>query len=203
MSYGVSNTAIADKLGISRQAVSRHRRRGMPCESIEAALSWYQHNVDGRRRRGMFSRLPHRPRPTRSVTVESDSTSSDRIIRELEGREQEPEPIKLDSFPEGFWGEDAPTEICKILAGEKGKGIKSKEDVCAAFSCLDAAKRLHLCLMPEQVAKTLPERDRERITEALSEWVDLFCRHWWGSDYQTAPILPEATKALDEFYRPL
>ena len=194
MSYGVSNTAIAAELGISRQSVSKHRRRGMPCESIEAALAWYGSHVDASRRKGMFSRLPHRPRPIADPEC-------DRIIRELEGREQEPEPLRLDSFPPDFWEADAPTQICKILAGAKGKGIKTKEDVCAVFSCLDAAKRLHLAMMPERVAATFPERDRERITEALSAWVDMYCRRWYGDDYQSQPILSESVKSLDEFYR--
>jgi hypothetical protein len=58
-------------------------------------------------------------------------------------------------------------------------------------------------MMPERVAATFPERDRERVTEALSAWVDLFCRHWWGSDYQSAPILSESVASLDAFYRPI
>lgn len=197
MSYGVSNQRIADQIGISRQAVARHRRRGMPCDSLEAACNWYQHNVDGRRRRGMFSRLPHRPRP---IVFDDES---DRIIRELEARDEEPEPLKLDNFPADFWGADATKSILAILGNGSTKAFRKRENVLAAWLCVNAATRLHLCLMPEKIAASFPERDRERITEALAAWTDLFCRHWWGDDYQSQPILSESAKSLDAFYQPL
>lgn len=196
--YGVSNSEIARELGISRQAVSRHRRRGMPCENIAAAIGWYRCNVDtSRKRRGTFSRLPARCLPM-------DDYDARAALRFFEGDETpEPDPLKLDTFPPDFWASDPPTQICEILAGGKPKAFKTREDVCAVFSCLDAAKRLHLCLMPAQVAATLPASDRERVEAALCVWVDLFCRHWWGEDYQSQPILSQSVKRLDEFYKPL
>jgi hypothetical protein len=61
MPYGVSNAAIAEHIGISRQMVTKHRRRGMPCDSLGAASAWYFSNVSTtRRKRGTYSNLPMR-----------------------------------------------------------------------------------------------------------------------------------------------
>lgn len=196
--YGASNQEIANRLNISRQAVTRHRKKGMPCSSVEDAVAWYQSNVDGSRRRGTFSILPKR------VFTPSFNTECDRIIAELEGRDEEPEPVRLDNFPSDFWGESAVGAIIKILGGGSTKPFRKREDVLAVWLCVNAAMRLHLRLMPRMMAGRLAKlRDPEDIEDELMEWSCAFAARWYGKDFEREPILPEHLARLDEFFRAL
>ena len=184
--YGASNQAIANRLGISRQAVTRHRRKGMPCTSIEDATAWYQTHVDYSRRRGTFSILPRR---------------LPAFVPELEDK---PEPMRLDYFEEGFWGESAVASILSILGDGSTKAFRKRENTIAAFFCIFAAMRLHLRLMPELMAKRLAKmRDADDIEAELMEWSCRFAQHWFGPDFEREPILPRHVKRLNEFYRAL
>jgi hypothetical protein len=51
MTKAPSQTAIAAALGISQPAVAQLKRRGMPCDTIEAAQAWHRRNVRPRHRR--------------------------------------------------------------------------------------------------------------------------------------------------------
>ena len=44
----LTKTALATALGISRQAVHRYQKQGMPCNTIEAAKAWRDANVQPR-----------------------------------------------------------------------------------------------------------------------------------------------------------
>ena len=46
-----SQTELADALGLTRQRVSVLVKKGMPTESVDAAVAWRQAQVDGRTRR--------------------------------------------------------------------------------------------------------------------------------------------------------
>lgn len=196
--YGVSNQQIADGLNISRQAVTRHRKKGMPCSSVADAVAWYATHVDASRRRGTFSVLPRR------VFAPSFDPECDRIIAELEGNEQEPEPVRLDYFAEGFWGESATKSILDILGDGSTKAFRKRENTIAAFFCIHAAMRLHLRLMPElMAARVARKRSVEEVEAELMEWVRAFCTHWFSADFEREPILPTKINTLREFYRAL
>jgi S-methylmethionine-dependent homocysteine/selenocysteine methylase len=51
MTKAPSQSAIAAALGISQPAVAQLKRRGMPCDTIEAAQAWHRRNVRPRQRR--------------------------------------------------------------------------------------------------------------------------------------------------------
>jgi hypothetical protein len=51
MTTAPSQTAIAAALGISQPAVAQLKRRGMRCDTIEAAQAWHRRNVRPRQRR--------------------------------------------------------------------------------------------------------------------------------------------------------
>lgn len=191
--YGASNQQIADRLNISRQAVTRHRKRGMPCSSVEDAAAWYQSNVDYSRRRGTFSILPRR--------VQLFDPESDAIIAELEDK---PQPVRLDYFADGFWGESATATILDILGGGSTKAFRKRENVIAAFFCIFAAMRLHLRLMPALMARRVAKkRSVEEIEDELMQWSCAFASHWFGKDFEREPILPQGINTLTEFYRAL
>lgn len=190
--YGASNQQIADRLNISRQAVTRHRKRGMPCDSVESAVLWYQTNVDYSRRRGTFSRLPSRP---------IFDPECDAIIAELEGT---PEPVRLDRFPDDFWGESAIGSILRILGGGSSKPFRKRENTIAAFFCIFAAMRLHLRMMPELMARRVAKkRSVEEVEAELMEWSCRFAAHWFGEDFESEPILPRNINTLEDFYSSL
>ena len=44
----LTKTALASALGISRQAVHRYEKQGMPCDTIEAATAWRDATVQPR-----------------------------------------------------------------------------------------------------------------------------------------------------------
>ena len=186
MSYGVSNAAIAQHLNISRQAVTKHRRRGMPCESVEAAAGWYFSNVSTtRRKRGTYSTLPMRVPAYHFEDEASDA------------------PPPLDQFPPDFWGESATGSIIKILGRGKAEPLKKRENVLAMMFCLHAAMRLHLRLMPSIMATRVGARDTEAAEDALMQWSCAFAAHWFGEGFQKEPILPTNIKKLSDFFRPL
>jgi hypothetical protein len=196
--YGVSNQQIADQLNISRQAVTRHRKRGMPCSSLPDALAWYGRHVDASRRRGTFSILPRR------VFAPSFDPECDRIIGQIEGNEQEPEPVRLDYFAKDFWGDSATASILNILGGGSTKAFRHRENVIAAFFCIFAGMRLHLRLMPQMMARRMvKKRTVEQVEAELMEWSCAFASRWFGKDFEKEPILPTNINALREFYRAL
>ena len=191
--YGASNQQIANRLNISRQAVTRHRKRGMPCSSVDDAVAWYQGHVDYGRRRGTCSRLP--------VRVFTFDPEGDAIIAELEGT---PEPVRLDQFPDAFWGDAAVGSILRILGNGSTKAFRKRENVVAAMFCIFAAMRLHLRSMPALMAKRVAKkRTAEEVEAELMEWSCAFASHWFGKDYESQPILPENIKTLAEFYHAL
>jgi len=205
MPYGISNTVIAQHLNISRQAVTKHRRRGMPNESLEAASAWYHGNVSvSRRKRGTFSTLPARVRP---FDFDYDDGSAEAIAALSgadEADEEFPKPVKLDNFPSDFWGESATRSIIKILGKGKTAPFKKREAVLAAWFCISAAQRCQLKLMPQMLAPLLVGlRDREDIEAQLMEWCCQFAAHWFGEGFEKEPILPTNISALTDFYRPL
>jgi hypothetical protein len=201
MLYGYSNAAIAKHLDISRQAVTKHRRRGMPNESLEAASAWYHSNVSvTRRKRGSYSTLPMRVRP---FDFDYDDGSAEAIAALSGGDEAKVEQPPLDDFPDGFWGTDATKSILDILSSKKTKIFTKRENTIAAFFCIFAAMRLHLRLMPKIMAQRVGARDREAAEDALMEWSCAFASHWFGEGFEKEPILPTNISALTEFYRPL
>jgi hypothetical protein len=201
MPYGVSNAAIAQHLNISRQAVTKHRRRGMPCESVEAAAGWYFCNVSTtRRKRGTYSNLPMRLPAYRFD--DDDATAA--AIASLSGDDEASDaPPPLDDFPAGFWGTSATKSVLEILGDGSTKAFREREGVLAAFLCIFAAMRLHLRLMPSIMAKRVGARDTEAAEDALMEWSCQFAAHWFGPDFEREPILPTNIEKLSDFYRPL
>jgi hypothetical protein len=200
MGYGVSNAAIAEHIGISRQMVTKHRRRGMPCDSLGAASAWYFANVStSRRKRGTFSNLP-----TRLPRFDFDDDATAAAIASLSGADDaSTEPPPLDDFPAGFWGTSATKSILEILGNGSTKTFRKRESILAAFLCIFAAMRLHLRLMPRIMAGRVGARDREAAEAALMEWSCQFAAHWFGADFEREPILPEDIERLSDFFRPL
>jgi hypothetical protein len=202
--FGVSNSAIANHLGISRQAVTKHRKRGMPCESVEAASAWYFANVSTtRKKRGTFSTLPVRL-PSYDMSGSDALDYLDRVNSGEDEADFTPAPVRLDNYPEGFWGEGATKSILRILGNEKTAPFKKRENVIAAWLCINAAMRLHLKLMPSIMSERIAGlRDRDAIQAELMEWVCTFAAHWYGPHFEGDPILPESIDKLSDFYRPL
>jgi hypothetical protein len=205
MPYGVSNSAIAQHLNISRQAVGKHRRRGMPCDSVEAAAGWYFCNVStSRRKRGTYSTLPARVRPFHFDYDDGSAEAIAALSGAEEASEEFPKSVKLDRFPSDFWGASATGSIIKILGKGKTTPFKKREGVLAAWFCISAAQRCQLKLMPEMLAPLLVGlRNREDIEAQLMEWAIAFAEHWNGKDYWREPILPTNISKLSEFYQPL
>jgi hypothetical protein len=200
MGYGVSNAAIAEHIGISRQMVTKHRRRGMPCDSLGAASAWYFTNVStSRRKRGTFSNLP-----TRLPRFDFDDDATAAAIASLSGADEASAgPPPLDDFPAGFWGTSATKSILDILGNGSTATFRKRESILAAFLCIFAAMRLHLRLMPRIMAGRVGARDREAAEAALMEWSCQFAAHWFGADFEREPILPANIERLSDFFRPL
>ena len=201
MGYGVSNAAIAEHLGISRQMVTKHRRRGMPCDSLGAASAWYFANVStSRRKRGTCSRLPMR---LPAYRFDHDDGTAEAIAALSGADESSTAPPPLDDFPPGFWGTSATLSILDILGNGSTKTFRKRESILAAFLCIFAAMRLHLRLMPRIMAGRVGARDREAAEAALMEWSCQFAAHWFGPDFKREPILQENIEKLSDFFRPL
>ncbi len=200
MPFGVSNAAIAEHIGISRQMVTKHRRRGMPCDSLGAASAWYFANVStSRRKRGTFSNLP-----TRVPRFDFDDDATAAAIASLSGADEvSAGPPPLDDFPPGFWGTSATKSILDILGNGSTKTFRKRESILAAFLCIFAAMRLHLRLMPRIMAGRVGARDRDAAEAALMEWSCQFAAHWFGPDFEREPILQENIEKLSDFFRPL
>lgn len=199
MHWGVSHSTIASGIGISRQAVGKHVRRGMPTSSVEDARAWYSSNVTCMRRR-----MRHYP-----VCISTTLTDDDHddalayLSRTLADEDQPPKPVKLDDYPPGFWGEDATTSILSILAGGADKPFASREHIAVAFLCRDAAMRRHLFLLPEMLGDHVNGKDREAAKDALFAWSEKFCAHWFGEDFRDLPMLSGDAKNLSDFYAQL
>ena len=195
MKFGISDKDIAQRIGISRQAVAKHRKAGMPVDSMDAAVSWYLSSVNGARRKGLHTPLARVP--AFDFDDETDYLATINL-------EEEPEPMRLDYFAEDFWGESATANILDILGDGSTKAFRKRENVIAAFFCIFAAMRLHLRLMPELMAKRIAKkRTVEQVEAELMEWVCAFASHWFGKDFEREPILPTNINALREFYRAL
>jgi hypothetical protein len=207
MGWGLSNADIGRALNISRQAVGKHVRKGMPTDSIEHARSWYLNNVGfrGGYKRGTFSRLP-----TRVVTTAFDAAGDDsldyldRVSRE--GLDNPPpaqdDPPRLDNFAEEFWSDDPCMDICNIVCDGDETPLKTPEGVADVFHCLHASMRLHLFLMPTILASRVGAKDREAAEQVMYDWVRLFCRHWWGEGFEDLPMLSQRVSKLSEWYHP-
>lgn len=198
MNWGVSQKTIANDLGISRQAVAKHVKRGMPITSTADARAWYNSNIGYRRRRGYAPPVHLNIRWT-----EDDGDPVDYLSAALADEGKQPEPVKLDHYPEGFWGEDATTSILSILAGGADEPFKSREHVAVAFLCRDAAMRRHIYLLPEMLCDRVGAEDREAAKAALSEWAVAFCERWYGTDFDQLPMLSAGARELSDFYAEL
>jgi hypothetical protein len=205
MSYGVSNSSIAEHIGISRQMVTKHRRRGMPNDSLGAASAWYFANVSTcRRKRGTYSNLPMRLPAYRFDDDDATAAAIASLSGVHEVVEDEPKPVKLDNFPSDFWGESATASIIRILGKGKAAPFKKRENILAAWFCISSAQRCHLKLMPQMLAPLLVGLDSvEEIEAQLMEWAIAFAEHWHGKEYYAEPILPTNIEKLSDFYRPL
>jgi len=195
MRFGISDKDIAQHIGISRQAVGKHRKAGMPTDSVDAATSWYLSNVNGSRRKGLHTPLARVP------SFDFDDQTDYLATINLE---EEPEPVRLDYFPNEFWGESAIASILDILGDGSTKAFRKRENVIAAFFCIFAGMRLHLRLMPQLMAKRMvKKRTVEEVEAELMEWSCAFASHWFGEGFEREPILPTNINALREFYRAL
>lgn len=199
----ISNRQIADSLGISRQAVGKHRRNGMPGDSIESAQAWYASHVGCSRRKGRVTHYTKRD-AVRAIFLPPDETAS--ILASFNNDSLDEvdfnEPLTLDDYPPGFWGVDASASIARILLGNS-KQTASGVEVLAIFHCIQAAMRRHLRDMPERMAARIGGPNRQRIEDALYEWIEMFCAHWHGSDFRDDPMLPKDLTRLEDFYRPI
>lgn len=195
MRFGISDKDIAQHIGISRQAVGKHRKAGMPTDSMDAAVSWYLSHINGARRKGLHTPLSRVP--SFDLDDETDYLATINL-------EEDPEPVRLDYFAEDFWGESAIASILDILGDGSTKAFRKRENVIAAFFCIFASMRLHLRLMPGLMAKRLSKlRDAEDIEAELMEWSCAFASHWFGKNFEREPILPRNINTLREFYRAL
>ena len=195
MRFGISDKDIAQHIGISRQAVGKHRKAGMPTDSMDSAVSWYLSNVNGARRKGLHAPLSRIP--SFDFDDETDYLATINL-------EEEREPVRLDYFAEDFWGESAIGSILEILGDGSTKAFRKRENVIAAFFCIFASMRLHLRLMPGLMAKRIAKkRTVEEVEAELMEWSCAFASHWFGKDFEREPILPRNINTLREFYRAL
>ena len=207
MGWGLSNADIGRALNISRQAVAKHVRKGMPTDNIENARSWYLNNVGfrGGYKRGMFSRLPARI-VTTTFNTDGDGALDylDSVSREAldNSTTAQDDPPRLDNSPEGFWSDDPCMDICNIVCDGDETPLKTPEGVADVFHCLHASMRLHLFLMPTILASRVGAKDREAAERVMYEWVYLFCRHWWGEGFEDLPMLSQKATKLSEWYHP-
>lgn len=69
---------LAQQLGISHQMANRHKRRGMPCESLEAAQAWIKANINPFR-----SKAGRICGNTGMKPVSTETTAETRTLKEL------------------------------------------------------------------------------------------------------------------------
>jgi hypothetical protein len=177
-----TDKTIAEKLGISRQAVAKHRRRGMPAD-LDAAVHWYSTNVSYSRRKGQ---------PPYFSTEDAGHAVRLTTLDDLE------ETVTLDDYPPGFWGEDASVSITSIVMAEHDSPATAA-DILALWSCVNAAMLRHL----HDLSKRMGEQLGRRAEDMLYQWTELFCARWFGDDFREQPMLTKSARELTDFYRPI
>jgi hypothetical protein len=172
---------IADALNMSKQAVSRHVKNGMPTTSVETAVDWYEMNV-----RKTRSRRPHLHNFTKHAAPAWTP----------------PAPVKLDTFPADFWQDD-PVEQIALTLGEDAAEITTADDAVrfcgAVLHAVLGCIRTHVLMMPTLAAEAANPDDPEAAERALDQWAALFMRRWSGEDWQeSARIFPPMATSLKE-----
>ena len=151
---GVSYSLIADELGITKQAIARHVKNGMPIDSVGVAVGWYEANVRvrGRSRAGRRHSLP--------------ASMADWIAVDKSPKQ----PLALDDFD--FWQGD-PIEQIALASGDDSLSLHSAEAMLAFCDLLLhrvlSVIRLQVAQMPARLAhRSNPQRpalaDQERDT---------------------------------------
>lgn len=144
----LSRAAIADGLGCDPALVTRYRRRGMPMDSVDAALAWKRMHV--RPRIGgdqAGGSAPHGP-PTPPANDEPDSG--------------------------GYWAsrarrEQAEADLAELkLAEQRGELVRTA-DVRASHARRLASLRESLLQIPPRLAAVLAaEADQAKVHDALA-----------------------------------
>jgi len=76
---------LAKLLGISHQLCNRHRKRGMPCDSLESAVKWRKANLDIVRTKAW--RVDSNPGTCTNETQAIDSKSIEELKQQVEAIE--------------------------------------------------------------------------------------------------------------------
>lgn len=175
---GVSLSAIAAELGITKQAVARHVKNGMPTDSVGVAVGWYEGNV---RSRG---------RSRASVKSHALPASIAHWLGE--------EPIELDDFD--FWHSDAVEQIALSIGADE-PALDTPEAMFAfcdlVLHAVLSVIRLHVAQMPTRCAHRANPQHPATAESALQEWSDAFFERW-GKEPMHSPFakgLPRADKS--------
>ena len=181
----ISLSQIADALNMSKQAVSRHVKNGMPTSSIEAAVEWYDMNVSRGRSRRPFGHNFNKP-----------------FARPLP---PPPPRVALDTFGPDFWSDDPVEQIALTLGEDAGEITTADEAVRFCGAVLHAVLgciRTHILMLPTLAAEAANPEDPEAAERALDEWAALFMRRWSGENWQDETlILSPSAKDLREGLR--
>jgi hypothetical protein len=183
MSKAPSQSAVAAALGISQPAVAQLKRRGMPCDSIEAAQAWHRRNVRPRQRRVRRSRTatPETQTPADVADAATTATTLEELaeLRAIARRGLAAAESAEDDYSLRAWtlaqskilAQSAETEE-RLLATAKDQGqLLTVGQAREAFGSVLMDVRKLLDAAPSALAAKVNPGDPDHSRAIIEDWL--------------------------------
>jgi hypothetical protein len=187
----LTHKEIAKELKITRQAVSKLVRRGMPTSSAEAAQFWRQRNT--RRLHYTPTPLPRYQPPALPAPVALETLSVD--DGSLEALNADGSVIDLRAWDELTSEERINVAVADILDGELDNPdgeVPSMEHAIAFAKLCNEVLRQRIRRMPAAVAAAANPENPSQAQTALEDWLAAFEAEMFTQDYSSALRWTEA-----------
>jgi hypothetical protein len=184
MTAPVSQKMIAAALGITQPAVSQFVRRGMPCDSLEAAQAWHRRNVRPRHRRVPRTRTatPEAQTPDDVADAATTATTLEELaeLRAIARRGLADAQAVADDYSLRAWtlaqgkiiAQSAETEE-RLLAVARDKGqLLTVGQAREAFGSVLVDIRKLLDAAPSALAAKVNPQDSDHARMILENWRD-------------------------------
>jgi hypothetical protein len=192
----MTHKELAKKLKITRQAVSKLVRRGMPTVSADAAQFWRQRNAQRHTRHMMTPVAPMRYTVAASALLPDDDpleslTAGDADFELIAAGDDD---IALDGWQSLTVDERISVAVADFLDGEFDdidRAIPSIEHAIAFSKIANEVLRYRLRQMPAEVAAAANPDNPAQAKAALQEWLAAFSAEMFQPDYAPALRWPD------------
>jgi hypothetical protein len=177
----VTQAAVGAALGISQPAVAQLKRRGMPCDRIEAAQAWHKRNVKPRQRRVRRTRAASPETPDAVADAATASTTLQELadLRAIARRGLAAAETAEDDYSLRAWtlaqskilAQSAETEE-RLLAIAKDQGqLLTVGQAREAFGSVLKDVRKLLDAAPGALAAKVNPGDPDHSRAIIEDWV--------------------------------